>query len=45
MAATGSEVTEHVGVHERDALPLTGKGKRGNAADIMSSLEARLQRV
>ncbi|GFY85123.1 hypothetical protein Acr_03g0018970 [Actinidia rufa] len=45
MAATGSDVTVHIGVHERDALPPTGKGKMGKLADIMSSLEARLQRV
>ena len=45
MAATSSDVTEHVGVHERDTLPPTVKGKRGKLAGIMSSLEARLQRV
>ena len=45
MAATGSEVTEHVGVQERDTIPPIGKGKRSKLADIMSSLEARLQRV
>ncbi|GFS40482.1 hypothetical protein Acr_00g0068810 [Actinidia rufa] len=45
MTATGSDATEHVGIHERDALPPTGKGKRGKSADIMSSLEARHQRV
>ena len=45
MAATSSDVTEHVGVHERDVLPPTGKGKRGKSANIMSSLEARFQKV
>ncbi|GFY82732.1 hypothetical protein Acr_02g0009720 [Actinidia rufa] len=45
MAVTGSEVTEHIGIHERDSLPPIGKGKRGKSADIMSSLEARLQKV
>ncbi|GFY91651.1 hypothetical protein Acr_08g0000470 [Actinidia rufa] len=43
--ATASEVSEHGGGHERDTLPPTGKGKRGKSADIMASLEARLQRV
>ncbi|GFS29830.1 hypothetical protein Acr_00g0008700 [Actinidia rufa] len=45
MAATGLDITKHVGGQERDTLPPTGKGKRGKSADIMSSLEARLQRV
>ncbi|GFZ20044.1 tetratricopeptide repeat (TPR)-like superfamily protein [Actinidia rufa] len=40
-----NKVSEHGGVHERDSLPPTGKGKRGKSADIMASLEARLQRV
>ncbi|GFS42181.1 hypothetical protein Acr_00g0078380 [Actinidia rufa] len=35
----------HGGIHEREALPPTDKGKKGKSADIMSSLEARLQRV
>ncbi|GFZ10557.1 hypothetical protein Acr_21g0011560 [Actinidia rufa] len=35
----------HGGVHERNTLPPTGKEKRGKSADIMASLEARLQRV
>ncbi|GFS35174.1 hypothetical protein Acr_00g0038210 [Actinidia rufa] len=43
--ATTSEVSEHGGGHERDTLPPTGRGKRGKSADIMASLEARLQRV
>ncbi|GFY85964.1 carbohydrate-binding protein [Actinidia rufa] len=38
-------VTEHVGVQERDTLPPIGKGKRSKSADVMASLEARLQRV
>ena len=45
MATIGSDVIEHVGIHEKDALPPIGKGKRGKSANIMSSLEARLQRV
>ncbi|GFZ02073.1 hypothetical protein Acr_15g0006820 [Actinidia rufa] len=43
--ATTSDVTEHGGVQERDTLPPIGKGKRSKSADIMASLEARLQRV
>ncbi|GFY81510.1 hypothetical protein Acr_01g0013190 [Actinidia rufa] len=43
--ATTSDVTECGGDHERDTLPPIGKGKRGRSADIMASLEARLQRV
>ncbi|GFY82540.1 hypothetical protein Acr_02g0007800 [Actinidia rufa] len=43
--ATALEVSKHGGGHERDTLPSTGKGKRGKSADIMASLEARLQRV
>ncbi|PSS11923.1 Structural maintenance of chromosomes protein like [Actinidia chinensis var. chinensis] len=43
--ATTSDVTEHGGVHERDTLPPISKGKRGKSTDIMTSLEARLQRV
>ena len=45
MAATGSDITKHVGGEERDTLPPTGKGKRGKSADIMFSLETRLQRL
>ncbi|GFZ14973.1 hypothetical protein Acr_24g0011630 [Actinidia rufa] len=45
MATTSSDVTEHGGVHEKETLPPTGKGKRGESTDIMSSLETRLQRV
>ncbi|GFY85681.1 hypothetical protein Acr_04g0004190 [Actinidia rufa] len=45
MAATGSEITEHVGVQERDTISPIGKGKRSKSADVMSSLEVRLQRV
>ncbi|GFZ17388.1 hypothetical protein Acr_26g0006580 [Actinidia rufa] len=45
MATTESEVTEHVGVQEKDTLPPIGKGKRSKLADVMASLEARLQRV
>ena len=45
MATSASEVTELVGAQERDALPPIGKGKRGKSTDIMSSMEARLQRV
>ncbi|GFS40680.1 hypothetical protein Acr_00g0069830 [Actinidia rufa] len=44
MAIT-SDVIECGGDHERDTLPPIGKGKRGRSADIMASLEARLQRV
>ncbi|GFS46617.1 HXXXD-type acyl-transferase family protein [Actinidia rufa] len=43
--ATASEVSEHGGGHKRDTLPPTGKGKREKFADIMASLEAKLQRV
>ncbi|GFS41746.1 hypothetical protein Acr_00g0076210 [Actinidia rufa] len=43
--ATTSDVTEHGGIQERDTLPPISKGKRGKSADIMASLEARLQRV
>ncbi|GFZ20159.1 hypothetical protein Acr_28g0008640 [Actinidia rufa] len=43
--ATTSKVSEHGGVHERDSLPPTSKGKREKSADIIASLEARLQWV
>ncbi|GFY80884.1 hypothetical protein Acr_01g0006930 [Actinidia rufa] len=43
--ATSSDVIEGGGDHERDTLPPIGKGKRGRSADIMASLEERLQRV